>query len=264
MKVFISADIEGVAGISQWDETNHEHMRGRYYAEQMTKEVDAACQAAIELGAEVVVRDAHDSARNLNVRQLPEDVKFVRGWARSPMSMMETLDDSFDAVIYIGYHSAAYTPFSPLAHTMSSRKYQKIMINGEIASEFTINTYLSYYHGVPVVALSGDEGLCQAVKAFDDRILTVATQHGIGNSTVSIHPDKAIKQIKAMVKKALSDLTEKRPIEMPKTFEMQIEYKQIADYHAASFYPGVTKIDGRTLAFKSDDFYEVARALMFM
>ncbi len=264
MKVFISADIEGVAGISQWDETNHEHMRGRYYAEQMTKEVAAACQSAIELGAEVVVRDAHDSARNLDVRQLPESVKFVRGWARSPMSMMEMLDASFNAVIYIGYHSAAYTVHSPLSHTMSSRKYQKIMINGEIASEFTINTYLSYYYGVPVVALSGDAGLCEAVKAFDKRILTVATQQGIGNSTFSIHPDKAVKLIRKMVKDALTNLEEKRQIDMPKTFELQIEYKQIADYHAASFYPGVSKVDGRTLAFKSDDFYEVARAIMFM
>ncbi len=264
MKVFISADIEGVAGISHWNETNHEHLRGRYYAEQMTKEVGAACQAAIEMGAEVVVRDAHDSARNLDVRQLPEDVKFVRGWARSPMSMMETLDDSFDAVVYIGYHSAAYTPFSPLAHTMSSRKYQKITINGTIASEFLINTYLSYYHGVPVVAISGDAGVCQEAEYFDDRIATFATQQGIGDSTISLHPDKCVKQIKAMVKRALADVEQNLPIILPDSFEMQIEYKQIADYHFASFYPGVTKVDGRTLSFKSDDFYEIARALMFM
>ncbi len=221
MKVFISADIEGVAGISHWHEADHEHLRG-------------------------------------------EEVTFVRGWARSPMSMMETLDDSFDAVIFIGYHSAAYTPFSPLAHTMSSRKYQKICLNGVIASEFLINSYLSYYHGVPVVAISGDAGICQEAKQFDKRIATFATQHGIGDSTVSLHPEKCVKQIKAMVRAALVDVSQNLPVELPKQFEIQIEYKQIADYHFASFYPGVTKVDGRTLSFKSDDFYEIARALMFM
>ncbi len=264
MKVFISADIEGVAGITHWDETNHEHQRGRYYADQMTREVNAACQAAIEMGASVVVRDAHDSARNLDVRQLPEEAQFVRGWARSPMSMMETLDDSFDAVVFIGYHSAAYTTFNPLAHTMSSRKYQKITLNGTIASEFRINSYLSYYHGVPVVAISGDAGICREAEAFDASIMTVATQEGIGNSAVSIHPDKAVKQIKQTVKAALAKCSERGKVSLPQSFELQIEYKQLADYHMASFYPGVTRIDGRTLSFKSDDFYEVARALMFM
>ncbi len=243
MKVFISADIEGVAGISQWDETDHEHMRGKYYAEQMTREVMAACEAAVELGAEVVVRDAHDSARNLNVRQLPEEVTFVRGWARSPMSMMETLDDSFDAVIFIGYHSAAYTSFNPLSHTMSSRKYQKIVLNGEICSEFKINSYLSYYHGVPIVAISGDRGICEEARRFDSNILTVATQYGIGNSTVSIHPEKSFKAIKEMVRQALKQPLDNRQTTLPQHFELQIEYKQIADYHAASFYPGVEKVD---------------------
>ncbi len=264
MKVFISADIEGVAGISQWDETDHEHMRGQYYAEQMTREVMAACEAAVELGAEVVVRDAHDSARNLNVRKLPEEVTFVRGWARSPMSMMETLDGSFDAVIFIGYHSAAYTSFNPLSHTMSSRKYQKIVLNGEICSEFKINSYLSYYHGVPIVALSGDRGICDEAERFDPEILTVATQYGIGNSTVSIHPEKSFKMIRKIVKEALQKPLGDRQTTLPEKFELRIEYKQIADYHAASFYPGVEKLDARTLVYKSDDFYEVARALMFM
>ncbi len=264
MKIFISADIEGVAGISSWDEADHEHQRGKYYAEQMTLEAKAACEAAVEMGAEVVLRDAHSSARNMNVRQMPESVKFVRGWANSPMSMMETLNESFDGVIYIGYHSAAYTSTNSLAHTFSSGTYQKILINGEIASEFLINTYLSYYHGVPVIAISGDRGICQEAKEFSEKIHTVVTQDAIGSASYSIHPEKSTKLIYQMVKHALKVPKEEYPIELPETFEIQLQYKRIGDYHRASFYPGAKIVDARTLSYKSDDFYEIARALMFM
>ncbi len=264
MKVFISADIEGVAGISSWEETNHEHMRGEYFAKQMTAEVKAACEAAISLGAEVVVRDAHDSARNMDVSTFPKEVKLVRGWAGSPMSMMETLDNSFDAVVFIGYHSAAYTSHSPLAHTMSGRKYQKITINGVIASELRINTYLSYYNGVPVVAIAGDKGVCEDAKTIDPNIHTIETQEGIGDSTLSIHPKKSIELIAEQVKNALTKNKKYYSTKLPTSFDMQIEYKEISDYHRASFYPDVTKVDARTLSYKNNDFYEVARALMFM
>lgn len=264
MKIFISADIEGVAGISHWDETNHTHARGAYFAQQMTLEVAAACEAAIATGAEVVVRDAHDSAKNINPRLLPESVTFVRGWAGSPMSMMETLDDTFDAVVFIGYHSAAYTTTSPLAHTMSSSQYQKVMINGNIASEFTLNTYLSYYYGVPVIAISGDAGICADAKAMDPNITTVCTQHGIGDATVSIHPQKSINAIKAAVTSALKRPLSEYRTTMPEHFELQIEYKQLKDYYRASFLPGVKKVDGRTLAYSHRDFYELARIFMFM
>ena len=121
-KIFISADIEGTSGIAHWNETErtmpHEY---DYFAAQMTREVAAACEGAHAAGAEeILVKDAHDSGRNLNPAKLPEYARVFRGWACHPYSMMFGLDKSFDGVIFTGYHSAAQMNCNPLSHTMNT------------------------------------------------------------------------------------------------------------------------------------------------
>ena len=104
MKVFLSIDIEGVNGICSWDETEANHPRYREFKEQLQREVSAACRGAIKAGAtEIVVKDAHDSARNLSILDLPKEVKLLRGWEGCPCSMMAGLDSTYDAVIFILY-----------------------------------------------------------------------------------------------------------------------------------------------------------------
>src|SRR5690606_33133031 len=97
----------------------------------------------------------------------------------------------FDAVLFIGYHSAASKDTNPLAHTMTT-SLDYLKINGKIASEFLIHSYIAAYLKVPVVFLSGDKGLCDQVKRINDNISTVAVKEGIGNSTINIHPDLAL------------------------------------------------------------------------
>ncbi len=263
-KLFISVDIEGVAGISLWDEADHLHARGAYFAEQMTKEAAAAAQAGLDMGYDVVVRDAHSSARNMDMSAFPQGVKFIRGWSGSPMKMMEGLDKSYSAAIYIGYHSAAYTNSNPLAHTISSSRFQKLMLNGSILSEFRINTYLAYYNGVPVVALSGDEGICAEAKAFSDRIETFATSVGIGDASLALHPIDSVNGIYQMVKKALSKDMSTYNISMPESFEFSVQFKEMRDAYKASFFPNAYSIDAKTVALNSDDFFEIARFLLFI
>lgn len=265
MKVFISADIEGITGVTNWDETNIDHAAAKLFMLRMSREVAATCEGALAVGAtQITVRDAHDSARNIDANLLPLGVELVRGWSGSPMKMMESLDESFDAVIFIGYHSAAHSGGSPLAHTFSSSRYHKVTLNGEIASEFTFNTYLARSHGVPVVMLSGDDELCKAAKLFDPAIETVAVQRGIGNATISLHPQKSISKIKKHVKLALSRSKEDYMLFLPNHFRLELTYKQIADYYKASFYPDAKVIDERTIAFESNNFYDIARAMCFI
>ena len=108
MKIFISADIEGVNNIVSWDETDNKCAEYHYFREQMTEEVKRACIAAHNAGAtEIFIKDAHDSAKNLILKDLPDYVKLHRGWQGCPCSMMASLDNTFDAVIFIGYHSPA-------------------------------------------------------------------------------------------------------------------------------------------------------------
>ena len=119
MKLFISADIEGTAGIVNWKETEPGDQYA-YFAGQMTREVAAACEGALAGGVtEILVRDAHDSARNLNPAAMPRPARLLRGWTGGPASMMDGLEPAFGAAAMTGYHTCAGSDGNPLAHTMN-------------------------------------------------------------------------------------------------------------------------------------------------
>lgn len=264
MKVFISADIEGVTGCTVWDETDKGKDLYESYARQMTLEVKAACEGANEAGAtEIMVKDAHDSGRNITHNLLPKNTKLVRGWAGGLYSMVQELDESYDALLFIGYHSAAGRDTNPLAHTMTTG-LDYLKINGMVASEFLIHSYIAAFLKVPVVFLSGDKGLCEDTKTLNSNIQTVAVKEGIGNSTISIHPELAIEKIKDGVREALTGDRIKCLIELPEEFIVAIRYKKHKDAYKGSTYPGVMKIDENTLEFRSKDYMEVLRMMNFL
>ncbi|MFC1746605.1 M55 family metallopeptidase, partial [Candidatus Riflebacteria bacterium] len=197
MKVYISADIEGVTGVSHWDETMPGKEVYTEYKEQMTEEVVAACEGALSAGAkEILVKDAHGTGRNIIAARLPMKAKLIRGWSQHPFSMLQELNQSVKAVIMIGYHSRAGSNKNPLAHTLSYSTISSLKINGWYASEFLVNTFTAATVKVPVVFVSGDEGLCQEIASFNDKINTVAVKRGVGLSTISIHPKLALEKIK--------------------------------------------------------------------
>jgi len=169
MKIYISADIEGITGIAHWDETEKSKPDYQKFSKQMTEEVKAACEGAINAGAEEIwIKDAHDSGRNIIAADLPQNIKLIRGWSGHPFSMVQELDESFDALIMIGYHSFGSSSANPLSHTMSSATFNYIKLNEKLASEFLIHSYAAATVGVPVVFLSGDEGLCKEVNAINN------------------------------------------------------------------------------------------------
>ena len=264
MKIFISADIEGVNNIVSWDETDAKYAEYAYFIKQMTDEVIAACVGAKKAGAtEIFVKDAHDWARNLILKELPEDVLLHRGWEGCPGSMMAGLDKSFDAVVFIGYHSPSSSDGNPLAHTMNL-KHHHVKINGIPASEFYINALYASYLGVPVAFLSGDENLTHIVKEANDAIVTVATKEGRHGAVVSKHPNITNKQIEDKIQEALKQDLSKNIVTLPKHFDIEIQYKKFTDAYSASFYPGCSLVGNDTVVFSSDDYYEVLRAFKFI
>ena len=195
MKVFISVDIEGVTGINSWSETELGNPDHAQFKDQMTRETVAACEGAIAMGAkEIFVKDAHDSARNIDMMKLPKCVRLSRGWASNPDSMMAGLDESFDAALFVGYHSAAGYNGNPLAHTMTTN-LNYIKINGELASEYVLNSYVAAGYGVPVTFLSGDKMLCEKTKDLNPNIVTVAVKECEGGATISLNPEYACELI---------------------------------------------------------------------
>lgn len=262
MKIYISADIEGVTGVTQWEETEYggkDYDRAR---RQMSLEAAAACEAILEAGHSVVVRDAHMDACNILPELLPEGVCLLRGWMCHPSSMMSGIDESFDAAMYIGYHSPAFTDTSPLAHTTNLKRYNYIKINDRIASEFTINSLWADLCHVPSVYLSGDEGVCVLAKEEYPGIVTTAVKKGIGDGTWNLHPAEAIRQIRSDVTLALNSV---HPLRDPsENYVLEIQYKSHTDARSASWYPGVTQIDAHTIRFESKNFYDVRVAMSFI
>lgn len=263
MKVYISVDIEGITGVTSWSETQLGNEDYKQFADQMTKETVAACEAAKDMGADdIFVKDAHDSARNIDILRLPRCVRLSRGWTNSPESMMAGIDDTFDAAIFIGYHSGAGTNGSPLSHTMNlNSNYMKI--NGEYTSEFVINSYIAADYGVPVVFISGDKMLCEKSIQFNPSITTVAVKEGDGGATVSINPDYACDLIKEKVKEALKNINECK-INIPDKFEVEINYKEHSDAKRASYFPGVTQIGSHTVKYTANNVKELTTTRMFI
>ncbi len=264
MRIYVSADIEGTCGIVSWEETNLHDPSASYHKEQMTKEVNAACIGANEVGCkDILVKDAHDSARSINPAMLPENTRILRGWARNPHVMMAGINEGFDATMYIGYHCAGSQNGNPLSHTMST-DYDYIKINGRVASEFMINAYTSIYYNVPVAFVSGDKMLCEDAKELFPNIIAIPVSQGIGQASVSIHPHLAVRKIKAGVQEALSGDLSRHMIVLPGKFEVEIKFRQHELAYKASFYPGVKQVDNQTIKYVSDDYYEVLRMMFFI
>ncbi len=262
-KLFISADIEGTCGIAHWNETEKNHADWAYFAGQMTKEVAAACEGAKEGGMdEVLVKDAHDSARNIDPGKLPVYAQVLRGWGGNPSSMMFGLDDSYHGVVMTGYHSPAGFNGNPLAHTMTTQLAQ-LTINGEIASELMLNSLTAASLGVPVYAVSGDKQLCEWMKSKSPNTATIPVNEGSGGAVRSVHPTEAVRMIREAVADAVQKPREDFLFPMPEHFEVVIRHKDHQKTTRSSYYPGMQQVDAHTLKFEHDDWYEVLRMMHF-
>ena len=263
MKVYISADIEGITGVSHWDETHKCKPDFSAFAKQMTDEVSAACEGAYRAGAEEIwIKDAHESGRNIIASSLPVYTRLIRGWSNHPLSMVQELDKTFSAVLFVGFHSAAGSGGNPISHTLSP-EFSKIMINGRKASEFLIHIYAAAMVGIPVVFISGDEEVCKEATDLNPDIQTVAVNKGIGDSVISIHPSEALIRIKEGVESALKRDLNIYQFSLPPYFKTELFFKNPALAYRASFYPGMRQVSPECVLFQSENYFEVLRMFLF-
>lgn len=271
MKLFISADIEGCAGITMTYETHRQEAAYQRFAKQMTEEVVSVCEAALAAGAdEIVVKDGHGDATNIDPLAMPERVTLIRGKSGHPVNMMFGLDDSFDAVLYIGYHAPAGDPGSPMSHT-STGNSNHILLNGRRMSEFLLNTYTAAMYGVPVIFLSGDERICRLAKELIPSITTVSTKRGIGASAFQVSPVTVIKDLKAQVGEVLSGdagavaaRLDACRVALPEAFTYEVNLKDIKKAYQMSFYPGMKAVDERTIRMESSNWMDIVTAHSFV
>jgi D-amino peptidase len=259
MKIHISADIEGITDVTHWDETNLEKPDSRAACEQMTAEVAAACEGALKAGAtDILVKDAHWLARNIDHAKLPREARLIRGWEQHPLMMVQGLDKSFDGVMLVGYHSRGGGGGSPLEHT-NDPSYVHVRINERYASEFLVFAYAAAWVGVPVVFVSGDQALVDEVNTVNPNITTVAVKQGVGDSTVNTHPSVAVERIRMEAEKALKGDLTRCLVALPDAFKVEIRFKDHTKARHASFYPGAVASDAFTVAYEAKDYFEVLR-----
>ncbi len=258
LKVFISVDMEGVAGLIHWDETSQGGPDYQLFRTLMTGEANAAVAGAFEAGAtEVVVRDAHDSARNILPDQIDPRARLIREW-NGPLSMMEGLDRTFDAVVFVGYHARIGTPNAVLKHTMSLSLYD-VILNGVRQPEGGWNAAIAGYFDVPVVFLSGDAAICKQIQEVIGPIGTAAVKDGMGPAASMIHPSKAREMIQNGVRTALQNLKAYKPYKPSSPYKLEIVFADENQARRASYIPGADRTGERTVAFTSADFMDIVK-----
>ena len=253
LKVFISADMEGIAGVVTQDQLGPSGFEYGQFRKFMTAEVNAAIEAAREMGAtEIVVGDSHGNGLNLLLDALPQDIILVRAWPR-PLGMMEGIDDSFGAAIFIGYHASAGNTGGIAAHTMSGADFLSVKINGAEITEGGINALIAGHFGVPIVMISGDDASVREVTDMVGPIEgAVVKWHYSHTSGRTLMPEAAQALIKEKVQAGLKRRHELQPFRIEGPLSLDLTYKNDKAAELIAYLPDVELIDNHTVRFVGD------------
>lgn len=268
MKVFISADIEGTTLTNAWNQTHPvtDLATAKMHTQQMTDEVVAACEGAIAAGAtEILIKDAHGPAVNIDSTRLPECAQIIRSWNGHPYAMAYGVDKSFDAAMFVGYHSAAGRRGNPLSHTYSTRT-TSVRLNGMICTEFLLYSWCCALEGVPSVLLTGDRMLVDDTLAqgLHPGLKTVAVKDGLGGMIRCLHPKEACRRIRTAAEEACRQELSGALCTLPKHFVLELSYKEHRDAVRFSYFPGFVPVDDRTIRLETDDYMDVLRSVSYV
>lgn len=260
LKVFISVDMEGVTGVVNVDDASRGGKDYDYFRQTMTREANAAIEGALAAGAtEIVVRDSHGSALNLLPEMLNRNSKLLRDWSEGPMVMMEGIDASFDAAVYVGYHARAGTPNGVLDHT-SSGNVTNVTVNGISMPETGYNALMAGHYGVPVVFVAGDKAVCDQAEELLGNVETIAVKEGIGAAALNLHPEVAREQIRAGVERALNNLGDYEPYKLRAPYTLVLTLKTEQNIYRGSLYPGAKRTGDWELTYVGDDILDIMNA----
>jgi D-amino peptidase len=258
LKVYISVDMEGVAGTVTADQllpSGFEYERFRHF---MTNETLAAIRAAKEAGAgDIVVSDSHGNGENLLIEEFPKDVEIVRSWPRHG-GMMAGLDSSFGAAMFVGYHASTTNPKGVRAHTFSSAHYARVTLNGNAVTEGEYNAAYAGAKGVPVIFVSGDDVATAEIKSRLGDIETVETKKSLGfHSAETLTPAASCDKIYAGAKAAFARLHDFKPYVIKTPVTLEITFKNYTPAELLSYLRVVQRVDSHTIRFVGKDMDEI-------
>ncbi|MFC9230522.1 M55 family metallopeptidase [Streptomyces decoyicus] len=247
MRIYISADMEGVTGLVDADDVQpggRDYERGR---QMMAEDVNAAVRGAVAAGAtDVVVNDAHGPMRNLVPEALHPQARLVRGRPKH-MGMLEGLTPGHDAMICVGYHSRAGT-LGVLSHSFMGHEIEDIWLDGRPVGEIGLAHATAATLGVPLVALTGDDSACTEATAWDDSVTTVAVKSAHDRFAAELRPAaEAHRAIEEAVIAGLSAHPRKAPTPASDSSTLTVRWQSASVASTLLGIPGVTSVDSRTI-----------------
>ena len=267
MKVFISTDFEGVAGIVDWDQImvgSHDYDMGRRL---LLGELNAAIDGAIEAGAtQFVVNDSHSSMRNLEPDLVHGQATLITG-KHKPMYMMQGLDDSFDAIFFLGYHGSIGASRAILSHSYNPRAIWEARINGQIVGETAINALVAQHYDVPIALVTGDQVTAAEACELRPEPHCVEVKRSISRfSAESLHPEVARQRIREGARLALSERRSAGAPQFPKPTTLELTFLTTDMAEMAAWLHGVEPVAGqpRTIRYTSDDSLGIFRTFVTM
>ena len=265
MKIYISADMEGVVGVVTGDQLGPTGFEYQRFREFMTQEVNAAIEAAFEAGAtEITVSDSHGNAENLLIEKLPKNILLVRGFPR-PLTMMQGIDETFDGVIFIGYHSSTTNSSGVRAHTFSSARLADVRLNNISMSEGSFNAAIAGHFNVPVIMVSGDDAAVKEVSSVVGDIEGAIVKWNYGfHSARTIMPDASYALIREKVKKAIGRIKDFKPYKPKTPVQLDVRFKNYRPSEVLSYLSIVERTDAHSIRFVGRDMIEVSKFIEFV
>jgi D-amino peptidase len=256
MKIMIAADMEGITGVVHWDHVNSKHPEYGRFRQLMTGDVNAAILGAVEGGAdEVVVSDGHGSGRNILIEELDERARLNSG-TPSPFSMVQGIDESFDGVIFVGYHARIGTPQAILEHTWSDERVANLELQGKPFGETGLNGAMCGHFGVPALMVTGDLAVSIEAQQFFPGIETVVVKKASGRMAAELLPPSVTQDmIQSAAARAVKRLTEgsaPKPLKLDPPIKMAIDFVQSEMADKAAFLPGTSR-NGRRIEYIAPD-----------
>ncbi len=255
VRVFISVDMEGLAGVATSREVDPAGPDYPHFRAIMAAETNAAIAGAFDAGAtDVLVRDSHGSKQNILPGDLDPRARLLRGASAGPKNMMEGIDSTFDAVVFIGYHAKAGTPNALMEHT-STGNVVDFSINGVSLPEGGYNALVAGLYGVPVVFVAGDRAVVDQIRGLLGPIDGVAVKTEIGDASLGLSPKRAQEEIRKGVAQGVRNRAKAKPYKMAGPYTMVLKVKT-----ERPLYPGAQRTGDGTFTFASPNLLEVLSA----
>jgi D-amino peptidase len=264
-KVYISVDMEGIAGVVSGDQLGPPGFEYERFRGFMTNETLAAIEGARAAGAgEIVVSDSHGNGESLLIERFPKDVSVVRSWPR-PLGMMEGIDGSFAAVLFVGYHASTINPEGVRAHTMSSAHLADLRLNGVSVPEAGLNAAIAGHFHVPVAMVTGDAAAVKEVQALLGPIEGAVVKWPLGfHSARTLTPEASCDLIRATAKKAVERAGSLKSYEVKAPVTLDVRFKNYRPSELLAYLPIVERTDAHSIRFKGKDMLETMRFLEFV